>query len=269
MPTFGWGANEPKIKPVAQGGDTIGGYATKVKNAISNLFDTLNMFPWANATQSSAGFMSKDDKKAVDGIADLGTFNKMFFSQSSGSYTAPRTGVFRITLKGGGGGGGGAQTTTGKGSGGGGEGAINVIYANLTKSQSYPYVVGAGGTAGVSSPTYADVTHGAAGGTSSIIIDGTTYTALGGAGGFHSQSTARGGVGGGTSSGGLSIPGANGLNGFFDGSLTYALAQGGGHQGSIGSGINNAQTGGGGAGGFNTTPATDGAAGFILIEYAD
>lgn len=266
MPTYGWGENEPQIKPVAQGGDTIASYATKIKNAISDLFDTLNTFPWANATQSSAGFMSKDDKKAVDGIADLGTFNKMFFSQTSGSYTAPRTGVYRITIKGGGGGGGGAQTTTGRSGSGGGEGAINTVYVTLTKSATYNYVIGAGGTAGVSSATLADVTSGTSGGNSSITIGGTTYTAYGGGGGSNSQTAAKGGTGGGITSGGYCIPGANGQHGIYSNTVMFPRAQGGGHRGA--NGADAALYGGGGGGASSTDAATAGADGYILIEYA-
>ena len=66
---YGWGENEPIIdRSSAQGGDTIETYATKVKNALGVTFDTLNTFPWENASQSAAGYMSKTDKKALDDV---------------------------------------------------------------------------------------------------------------------------------------------------------------------------------------------------------
>ena len=71
MPTYGWGANEPDISPVAEGGDTIASYATKVKAAISDTFDMLNSYPWSNATQSAAGYMSINDKKKLDSVVGV------------------------------------------------------------------------------------------------------------------------------------------------------------------------------------------------------
>lgn len=202
-------------------------------------------------------------QSSVDDAISVGTFNRIFFSQTSGSYTAPRTGVYRITIKGGGGGGGGAQTTTARSGGGGGEGAINIFYEKLTKNASYTYAIGAGGAAGASSATLSDVTNGNSGGDSTITINGTTYKALGGSGGLHSQTTARGGLGGGISSTtGYGIPGANGTSG---GSVGWRT-QGGGNRGAILS--EPAIYGGGGGGAVSSNDATDGANGFICIEYA-
>ena len=280
MPTYGWGANEPEIKLVAQGGDTVATYATKVKNAISNLFNTLNTFPWANATQSSAGFMSSDDKKAVDGIANLGTFNKMFFSQTSGSYIAPRTGVYRITLKGGGGGGFGADNTIQWTGAGGGEGGTLVFYTQLTKNAVYPYVIGAGGAAGTNKLNASGTAgYGAAGGTTSF---DSAYTVSGAGATLPAGTTTRGGAGGRTytvpaGSTAHFIPGASGAAGLGyygnpDGtgndtlvnSLGYSV--GGGHGGGFYD--SPAVYGGGGGGGKGTTQPSAGGAGYILIEYA-
>ena len=65
MPNFGFGSNEPDISP---GGDRIGGFAQKVKALFQALYDELNSRTWNNATQSSAGYMTADDKKKLDCI---------------------------------------------------------------------------------------------------------------------------------------------------------------------------------------------------------
>lgn len=271
---YGWGANEPVIEPVAEGGDTIATYAQKMYNAVDSIIDTLNTFPWGTATQSDAGYMSSDDKKAVDGIADLGTFNKMFFSQTSGSYTAPRTGVYCVTLKGGGGGGGGANTAGYFGGGAGGEGGTIRFYVTLTQGQSYPYVIGAGGEAGsnAASPT---AQAGGAGGTSYF---NSAYTVLGGGGGGNPNGASIGGRGGfynGAPPDAVveRIPGQSGADGINGGTRwAQAGAKGGGSDGSTQGGYS-AQygSGGDGGGGFGTNSGyapKAGADGYILIEYA-
>ncbi|MBO5492960.1 MAG: hypothetical protein J5974_06460 [Pyramidobacter sp.] len=65
---FGWGNDEPQILPKEQGGDTIAVFASKIKNLFQNLFNTLNSYPWSNATQSTAGYMSAEDKAKLDGV---------------------------------------------------------------------------------------------------------------------------------------------------------------------------------------------------------
>lgn len=68
---YGWGANEPQIKPKDQGGDTIATFSQKIYNAIDNLFDTLNGYPWSTATQSDAGYMSATDKTKLDSVPKI------------------------------------------------------------------------------------------------------------------------------------------------------------------------------------------------------
>lgn len=276
MPTYGWGLNEPVILPVADGGDTIATYATKVKNAIDDTFDTLNSFPWSAATQSSAGYMSSDDKKIVDGIADLGTFNKMFFSQSSGNYVAPYTGYYKITIKGGGGGGGGANTSTFALGASGGEGATMSFYIKLTKDATYPYVVGAGGTAGSNGLTLSSANDGTGGGATSF---NSIYSASGGGGGLSARSTMRAGSGGHTfvkptGAVTLDIPGSPGSPALVvPGVSDYPSGpmMGGGGGGGESTTIY-ARSGAGGCGGgcpanSSLKNPSDGADGFILIEY--
>ena len=63
---YGWGQNEPQIKPKDQGGDTIATFSQKIYNLFDNLFNTLNSYPWSSATQSDAGYMSATDKRRLD-----------------------------------------------------------------------------------------------------------------------------------------------------------------------------------------------------------
>lgn len=203
-------------------------------------------------------------QSSLDDAISAGTFNRMYFSQTSGNYTAPRTGFYRITLKGGGGGGAGGNSTLNGGSGG--EGGTIEFYTSLTKSQTYAYIIGAGGTAGGAD------TNGNGGGASSITIGVTTYTVNGGDGGSRASITGQGGRGGNSFSGASNIffiPGAPG-NG---GSLASARPRGpsgGGAGGGIDGNTNAAGIyGGGGHGGsVGWGAATNGGDGFILIEYA-
>lgn len=67
---YGWGQNEPQIKPKDQGGDTIATFSQKIYNLFNNLFDTLNSYPWSTATRSDAGYMSAADKAALDDVSN-------------------------------------------------------------------------------------------------------------------------------------------------------------------------------------------------------
>lgn len=226
------------------------------------------------ATQSAAGYMSASDKTIVDSIPELGTFSKMFFSQTSGTYIAPRTGIYRITLKGGGGGGGGANTASFFGGGGGGEGGRIRFYVTLTQGQSYPYVIGAGGAAG-SNTTTSTAPPGASGGITSF---NNAYSVRGGGGGGNQNSASIGGIGGMINSAPSGatvevIPGANGADGINGRTGWYqAGAKGGGKAGSTQGGVHSAYGGGGdGGGGYFTNAGYEpqpGADGYILIEYA-
>ena len=68
---YGWGQNEPQIKPKDQGGDTIATFSQKIYNLFDNLFDTLNSYPWSTATQSDAGYMSAADKATLDNDVEI------------------------------------------------------------------------------------------------------------------------------------------------------------------------------------------------------
>ena len=98
---------------------------------------------------------------------------------SSGTYTAPYTGWYEITVKAGGGGGAAAanSATHGLGGGGGGEGGMSVLTRYLNAGEQVPFVIGSGGAGGT------DAGFGSDGGNSSFTYRGTTYTVTGGKGG--------------------------------------------------------------------------------------
>ena len=207
-----------------------------------------------------------------------GIHKRVYFSQTSGTFTAPYTGTYRITLKGGGGGGGARNKQYRTIGTGGGEGGKLVFYIDLIKNNSYQYVVGAGGSGGVDADENTSYVNATSGGRTSFSISTYTYYASGGNGGANASNlTKPGGLGGRSyalgSRHGYFIPGASGQSGGGVGSgdnvnFGYALC-GGGNGG--GNGAGDAVLGGGGAGSSNagnTPVAQDGGDGYILIEYA-
>ena len=206
-----------------------------------------------------------------------GTFKNVFFSQTSGSYTAPETGLYKITLKGGGGGGGGARSDIYCTGAGGGEGATIVFYATLTKDQVYQYVIGAGGAGGVSGDT-STATRGDAGGYS--YFNGTQYAIQGGDYGQRLNGGGFGGLGGISSTVPTGaqyyiIPGKQGQSCVAGASKWLSAYPLGGGQSSQ-QAIRKYGLGGAGAAGTpNSTSSTvtyeaqAGSDGFILIEYAE
>lgn len=213
-------------------------------------------------------------QSSLDDTISVGTFNRMYFSQTSGSYTAPRTGVYRITLKGGGGGGSYQSLSTYNSwtGAGGGEGGTLIFYKTLTKSQSYAYVIGAGGDAGTGSSD--PQSPGKAGGNSSF---NSEYTASGGSGAPAAGYSDMGGNGGNTytapaGANAFFIPGQTGQSSYHF--LPSALpnegypvksVSGGGQTARYNQPLNNFGEGGNGGG---TANPTAGGSGFILIEYA-
>lgn len=93
---YGWGQNEPQIKPKDQGGDTIATFSQKIYNLFDTLFNTLNSYPWSPATQTNAGYMSAADKAALDNVSIQtgtwtpvlkgGTTDGAFTTSSGGNY---------------------------------------------------------------------------------------------------------------------------------------------------------------------------------------
>ena len=168
-----------------------------------------------------------------DGIEDAFILSNQFKVKpmmeaftSSGTFTAPFTGNYEVTITGGGGGGGTSTTVTG----GGGGGGTAIEVTSLTKGEAVTVTIGAGGSLGT--------TTGNTGGTTSF---GGYCSATGGLGGRHIVSgfDAIGGGGGNGSGGDLNLIGGAGgighssspygVNGF--GGSTYF--GGGGNSGGI------------------------------------
>lgn len=215
---------------------------------------------------------------ATDAASDTVTFHSMVgtlqtvTATGAGSFVVPANVTrLRFRIVGGGGAGGGNPATANTGGGGGGSGAYIEHIVNVTPGDTINYSVGTGGT-GASNAT------GGAGASTTITINGVTYTAGGGSGG----TTSTGGAGG-TASGGTPIYSVNGQQG--GGGSTAAISgtacnsggspfkgygRGGLSQnnatGASGSGF------GAGGGGSVTTAATaraggNGTAGLIELEY--
>lgn len=222
-------------------------------------------------------------------------FNKRDVITTSGTYTAPITGWYKITAKGGGGGGNVGHNASSNDSSsmtpsasyftgsGGGEGATIIEYRRLAQGQSVSIVIGAGGTgAKASSDRLSVATNAKNGGTTSISLGtetlfcgggkvgmnytggggGTTGTIFGAAGGGalpQAWSTRTpGGVGGGQGGGVTTTPTGTSLDGG-DGS------QGGGGQG--GGGTHNPIYYGYVLNGYNS--GGDGGNGYVWLEYFD
>lgn len=236
------------------------------------------------------GSASKAWRKVYANRIDEGTyipgaFNKKETFTTSGTFTAPVTGTYRITLQGGGGGGGACggtgHTLNGSG-GGGGQGGFGYAYEVLTAGTSYSYTVGAGGVGG---PT-ANSGDGKAGGNTSITINGNAYVAAGGSPGrsaYNLGGPGVGGPGGAFTVNGIDAPckGACGGNGTPELTKTDRFGGNGGGPGGgrSSSGLTNGVFGGGGAGG-NTVVSSAitmveeinggaGGDGYVVFEWYD
>jgi hypothetical protein len=184
------------------------------------------------STGGLAGGGGSSAGTAAAGNAPAGASSTSY--TSSGSFTIPSgAGPVTLTLIGAGGGGGGGSN----GAGGGGGEAMQVTLT-LTAG-SYPFTIGAGGTAGTG------VAAGGTGGSTSITIGATTYLAYGGYGG-----TAYGGLGGYLSPGPGEEPGGAGGYGYpySGGGGSSAAAGSPGNPGSTAGQAGIAPTGGGNGG---------------------
>lgn len=262
--------------------------AAKVERALADLpamvEDVENSYvprSWTSSTGGAGKIPIATNEGFISDNFVNGIHKRVYFSQTSGTFTAPYTGVYRITLKGGGGGGGARNKQNRPIGTGGGEGGKLVFYIDLIKNNSYQYVVGAGGSGGVDADENTSYVNATSGGRTSFSTSTYTYYARGGDGGSNASNlTKPGGLGGrGYALGsrhGYFIPGASGQSGGgiggggnVDFDFGYALC-GGGSGGGNGS-SSGAVLGGGGAGSSNAgnaPVAQDGGDGYILIEYA-
>lgn len=191
-------------------------------------------------------------------------FNKRDVVITSGTYTAPVTGCYRITIKGGGGGGqGGLNNTSANlaiGGTGGGEGGTTIAYEKMTAGDTASVVVGAGGAGGGSGGGNGNV-----GGNSSVTVNTHTYT---GGGGFSTSAGGAGGTG--------TIPGAPGGVGMSVGIYGSYGGNGGGNGGGYSpvnaKGTDGINGGGGGGGLANYSGGLQyaggaGGDGYVWFEY--
>jgi microcystin-dependent protein len=187
---------------------------------------------------------------------------------TSGTYTAPVTGLYKITVKGGGGGGAGgyASGTSYYHASGGGEGGTTIAYELMTAGQTASVVIGAGGAGGGLGA------RGASGGDSSITVNGNSYAGGGGEGGYADNEVSGGCGGAGT------IYGAAGGTGHGNyGNIVNGCSGGGEGGGTPWKTVNGAQVtnkngvnGGGGAGGTSSSSSTaggNGGDGYAWLEY--
>jgi len=195
-------------------------------------------------------------------------FNRRDVITTSGNYTAPVTGWYKITAKGGGGGGNGAYrgSPNCQGGGGGGEGGTTIIYLELTAGDSVDVVIGAGGAGGLSSINGGGL--GGAGGDTRVTYDGNVYTA---GGGRQANAYEHGGLGGtGTIQG---ASGTIGSWGTIQSSSVYRNAGTGGGAGGSANITSTGTAGGGGCGGNSLSDSsvysdgTAGGDGYVWFEY--
>lgn len=193
---------------------------------------------------------------------------------SGTSFTTPSnittSTIFYIELVGGGGGGGGRSATNLSGSGGGGGGYCFVKVTGLSPSTTYTCAIGAGGSGG------ADGASGVDGGSTTLTIGATTYTASGGIKGVNTN-TSYGGAGGTGTNGDINIEGQRGWASVAAASTAILAAQGGnspkswGNGGaakySDGAGTGNATGYGGGGSSSKFGTGGNGSNGIIYAQY--
>jgi len=184
------------------------------------------------------------------------------------SYTTPAgCNSIYVEAVGGGGGGGGVDggSTTSQGAGGGGSGGYAAKYFTVSPSTSYTYAIGAGGSAGNTTPG-----NGGTGGNTTFTVGVTTLTSNGGAGGALADqgNPGAGGSGGAASNGDLNVTGSAGGSGVGSEStaITYGTGGNGGSSFFGGSGVG--FTNGNGSGGSGTSGSGGGGAATSLTNFA-
>jgi hypothetical protein len=212
-----------------------------------------------------------------------GRFLRRVVKSGSDASYVPGTdcGVALIRMLGGGGGGGGVATFTSNSGGGAGGAAGGFLYAQASVSEgvSYTCAIGAAGAGGA-----AGNNPGTAGGSTTLTIGATTYTANGGGGGAGANAVAVGFALGGapaalSTGGDLNLSSMGGMFGFnrstsaavagFGGSCEFG--NGGAMKNTHGNGNNGVGYGAGGGGGCNISnggnvAGGNGTGGVIVID---
>jgi hypothetical protein len=237
--------------------DTLDGKLYEAINDVS----ASNTHPSADSVNWKLG----TDMSAYTTTINSPMFNKRDVITTSGTYTAPVTGWYKITVKGGGGGGSGSANDgdSSIGGGGGGEGGTTIEYAKMNAGDTAVVVIGAGGTGGNASGV-----GGSDGGDSTVTIDTNVYTAGGG-----KMSTGRHNAGAGGSG---TIIGCSG-GGSCTTTESYSFGGVGGGAGGGCSRLNSVGAdgvqGGGGAGGTGRQSINhnggNGGDGYVWFEYFD
>jgi hypothetical protein len=197
------------------------------------------------------------------------------FITSGTTYTTPANITtntqFEFTLIGGGGGGASSNAASTHSSTGGGASGCRVFTSGLSPSTAYTITIGAAGSGGASGSVGTD------GGSTTLVIGATTYTA--GGGNTPAAVTGAGGTGGTATNGTININGQAGspsMAVFTSGGLSAGSSPWGWGLGGVGlppsvSGAGNVGTGygagGGGSGGNGGFSGAAGTSGAILVNY--
>jgi hypothetical protein len=212
---------------------------------------------------------SNGSAAAPSWVAAGGGFSQAQVFTTSGSFTVPASGKFKVTIIGGGGSGAVQGGGSGPGSGAGG-GTVIKWFTGATPSATATVTIGTGG-AGVSS-----IGIGNAGGNSTFVLSGfTTLTASGGAAGLGGGNGAS--SGGAAAGGDINSPGQNGspnVNGN-DSPTTMVVGFAGSTLLGFGrvemTNINSAGVAGvlgaGSCGRYNTNATAAGGDGICIVEY--
>jgi len=232
----------------------------------------------ANTIEGYGGVLDAANNAQFFGVIKAAKQLNFVAITSSGNFATPANittaTVFEITLVGGGGGGGASSSNT-VGSGGGAGGAVSFLVSGLLPNTNYAVVIGGAGAGGGVGG------NGGAGGTTQITINGTVYSANGGAAGSGTSTAAISSTSGqgGVSASISTLPSAIyidhlGHTGF--GSTAIAIGCNGGYIpfGTAGLGGNDASQAGaaigngcGGGGGARTQAGANGSPGLLIAKW--
>lgn len=223
------------------------------------------------AADGSASQVLQTDGAGALSFATAGSgFSQAQVFTTSGSFTVPASGKFKVTIIGGGGSGGSYTSYTFGGDSGAGGGNVIKWFSGATPAATATVTIGTGGTA------VSGNTNGNTGGASTFVLSGfTTLTANGGLRGLAGGSTTFS-LGGAATGGDINVNGQNGGSAAFNGSSQQSLSSIGGSSLMGFGGILFTQTangqpgigyGGGGTGAANSGTSGAGTNGICIVEY--